>query len=356
MRVVIAGAGVIGASIAWHLAARGCRDIRVVDRGHDLGVGEGSTGKATGGFRCQFGTEVNVRLSLLSRQKLLRFEDEIGVDSGYRQCGYLFLIRTDEELTELNAAQKIQHACGSSEPRMIDRREALEINPAVHDPEVRGAAFCPTDGFIRPLQILRGYAEAARRLGVRFEFETDLRKLEPGVTYVNAGGAWASELAPIPVTPLRRRIACTVPTDVLPETMPMTIWAGDGFHARVRDGRVMLLLPDDPPDDERWLPELLQRAHARLPCLRNIAIDPQHSWSGLYEMSPDRHAIIGWHPVVPDLFLANGSSGHGVMHAPAIGQIAAEMILDGKAASVDVHVLRPTRFAEGEPVSGPALL
>ena len=136
----------------------------------------------------------------------------------------------------------------------------------------------------------------------------------------------------------------------------MTIWAGDGFHARVRDGRVMLLLPDDPPDDERWLPELLQRAHARLPCLRNIAIDPQHSWSGLYEMSPDRHAIIGWHPVVPDLFLANGSSGHGVMHAPAIGQIAAEMILDGKAASVDVHVLRPTRFAEGEPVSGPALL
>jgi len=354
MKIVIAGAGVIGSSIAWHLAERGCRDIRVVERGRDLG--EGSTGKATGGFRCQFGTTVNVQLSLLSLQKLLRFRDEVGADPGYRPDGYLFLIRTDEEHDQLVAAQAVQHAGGSHQPRMIDRREVLEINPAIRDPEVRGAAFCPTDGFIRPMQILRGYADAARRLGVRFEFETDLRSLEPGVTYVNAGGAWAAELAPVPVVPLRRRVACTIPTNALPESMPMTIWTGDGFHARVRDGRVMLLQPDNPPDDSKWLSQLLRHAHDRLPVLKDIAIDPAHCWSGFYEMSPDRHAIIGWHPSIPDLFLANGSSGHGVMHAPAIGQIAAEMILEGKATSVDVHALRPERFAEGDPVSGPALL
>jgi sarcosine oxidase, subunit beta len=351
--VMVVGAGVIGASIAWHLASRGC-SVRVVDRGHTFG--EGSTGKATGGFRSQFGTEVNVRLSMLSREKLLRFEEEIGVDSGYRPYGYLFLIRTEEEFEELLEAQEVQHACGMTESRMIGRQEALELNPAIEDDSVRVAAFCATDGFIRPMQILSGYVEAARRVGVTFELGTEIRKLDPGVTYVNAAGAWAAEIAPVPVTPLRRRVACTVPTDVLPETMPMTIWSSDAFHVRVRDGRVMLVWPDDPPDDEKWMPEVLRRAHERIPLLRDVPIDPAQCWSGLYEMSPDRHAILGWHPSVPRLFLANGSSGHGVMHAPAIGQIAAEMILDGKASSIDVRALRPERFAEGEPISGPALL
>ena len=354
MKIVIAGAGVIGSSIAWHLAVAGCREVVVVDRGPDFGAG--STSRATGGFRCQFGTAVNVRMSLLSREKLLRFEDEIGVDSGYRPHGYLFLVRKDSELAELQAAQRVQHACGSVAPRMIDRREVMEINPAIDDPDISGAAFCPCDGFIRPMEILRGYAEAARRLGVKFQFATEARILDPDVTYINACGAWAAELAPVPVVPLRRRIACTVPTTVLPETMPMTIWTGDGFHTRVRDARVMLLLPDHPPDDDTWLPQVTQLAHQRLPILREIPIDPAHCWEGLYEMSPDRHAIIGWHPTVPNLFLANGSSGHGVMHAPAIGQIVSEMVLSGRATCMDVHALRPSRFAEGLPVSGPALL
>lgn len=355
---MIAGAGVIGCSIAWHLAARGQRDVTVIDR-HDT-FGGGSTAKATGGFRAQFGTAVNVRLSLLTREKLLRFEDDTGADPGYEPRGYLFLATDSAQLEALGRAQAVQHACGLTEARTVTREAALALNTAVRDEEVVGGVFCPTDGFIRPLQLLRGYATAAGSLGVRFEFGRSLRfgtqaDTDPGVAYVNAAGPWAAEVCDVPVTPLRRRVAGTEATTVLPPDMPMTIWAGDGFHLRVRDGRVLLLWPDTPPDDDRWLKEVLARAHSRIPALQSVTIDPGHCWSGLYEISPDHHAIVGRHPWMPNVYLANGSSGHGVMHAPAIGQLVAEMILDGRT-SVDIHELRPSRFEEGEPVSGANLL
>src|SRR5437763_11634415 len=111
--VVIIGGGVIGASVAYHLAARGCRDVVVLERG--ARPGEGSTGRATGGFRAQFATPVNVRLSLLSREKLLAFRDETGVDPGFRQCGYLFIAACKAELNALLSAQAVQHECGLEE-------------------------------------------------------------------------------------------------------------------------------------------------------------------------------------------------------------------------------------------------
>jgi sarcosine oxidase subunit beta len=351
--VVVIGAGVIGCSIAWHLASRGVKNVRVVDRASDFGAG--STPRATGGFRSQFGTKVNVRLSMLSREKLLRFEDEIGVDSGYRPYGYLFMARTRHELDELMTAQEVQHACGVKEARTISAAEIREINPAVHDDSLIGGTFCSTDGFIVANQIMRGYSEAAKNLGVRFEFETTVNAFDPGVTYVNAAGAWAAEVSDVPVTPLRRRAACTVPTNVLPADMPMTIWVGDAFHVRVRNGRVMLVWPDTPPNDDVWMETVTGWASERMPVLRDIAIDPENCWEGFYEMSPDRHAIIGRDPNRENLYLANGSSGHGVMHAPAIGQLVAEMIVDGKT-SIDVSDLRPSRFAEGKPIKGPELL
>src|SRR5947208_599323 len=144
--VVVIGAGVIGCSIAYHLASRCVRNVRVVDRA--AGFGAGSTPKATGGFRSQFGTAVNVRLSMLSREKLLRFQDEIGVDSGYRPYGYLFMARTESELDELFAAQRVQHACGVTEARMVTADEIHKLNPAVRDDSLIGGTFCPTDGFI----------------------------------------------------------------------------------------------------------------------------------------------------------------------------------------------------------------
>jgi sarcosine oxidase subunit beta len=128
--VVVIGAGVVGASVAYHLAARGCSRVLVLDRGEQ--PGQGSTCRATGGFRAQFGSAINVRLSLLSREKLRRFQDEIGVNSGYRPSGYLFLARHADELAALLAAQHVQHAAGLYEARQVDPGDIQHLNPAVH--------------------------------------------------------------------------------------------------------------------------------------------------------------------------------------------------------------------------------
>jgi sarcosine oxidase subunit beta len=186
---------------------------------------------------------------------------------------------------------------------------------------------------------------------------------------VNAAGPWAASVAAwahveLPVTPLRRQVAATVSCDLLPETMPMTIFAGDGFHLRVRDGRVLLLRPApglegrpfDDSVDPAWVREVTATAHRRVPVLQQAAIDPAACWAGLYEMSPDKHAILGRAPGCENLFLVNGSSGHGVMHAPALGQLLAEILSDGTATSLDVTALRPTRFAEGAPNPASGLL
>ncbi|HEU4884125.1 MAG TPA: FAD-dependent oxidoreductase [Longimicrobium sp.] len=374
--VVIVGGGVIGASAAWHLAARGCTRVLVLDGAP--GPGQGSTGRATGGFRCQFRSEPNVRLSLLSREKLLRFADEVGVDPGYRPCGYLFLTEREETLAALLQAQAVQHALGVAEARRVSVDEARAINPAIATDGLVGGVYSPTDGFIRPMEMLRGYTEAARRLGARFVYGADVRGLrvrdgrvasvqtdagEIGAgSVVNAAGAWAAKVAAmagvdIPVYPLRRQVVLTEPFTGLPECMPMTVFVESGFHLRVRDGRVLLLWPDDPDPadpfdttfDEAWLGEVTARAHRWIPALREAKVDRAACVAGLYEMSPDEHVLLGSAPGVENLFLANGSSGHGVMHSPALGQLLTEMILDGSARSMDVQPLRPSRFAEGQP-------
>lgn len=375
--VVIVGGGVIGASVAQHLAERGCTDVLVVERG--ARAGEGSTGRATGGFRCQFSTHANVRLSLLSRSKLTSFQDEHGVDPCFRQHGYLFLANSVDQLDALRAAHMVQSECGLREARIVDAAEASRLNPAVNTEGVRGAAFCPSDGFINPLAILRGYTESAARRGARFQygvtvegFDADARgRISRVMTsagsvaaraVVNAAGAWAAEVArsagvDVPVRPLCRQVAVAPAREPLRADMPLTIFVEDGFHLRVRDSEVLLLWPDEfvtpDPFDARvrdeWLMTVTRKARERVPCLKGAEIDRARCWAGLYEMSPDRHALLGLAPGTENLYLANGSSGHGVMHAPALGQLLSEMILDGAAHTLDARALRPSRFEEGEP-------
>lgn len=374
--VAIIGGGVVGASIAYHLAAAGVRDIVVLDRGN--APGSGSTSRATGGFRAQFHTAVNVRLSLLSRAKLLSFKDDTGADPGYDQAGYLWLASSSAELAGLRAGLEQQRAEGLREARELALSDVPAVNAAVSLDGVVGAVFCPTDGYIRPMEILRGYLAAAERLGVIVEWGVEVTAMErdsSGIVrrirtsrgtmdverVVNAAGPWSAGIAALagvdlPVVPLRRQVAVSRDDSSLPARMPMTIYTGDGFHLRSRDGRAVLCWPTpgnpaDPFDtgvDRVWLEDVTARARARVPALARAEFPITEAYAGLYEMSPDSHAILGQAQGCENMFLANGSSGHGVMHAPAIGQLLAEIMTD-RPTALDVAQLRPSRFSEGEP-------
>jgi sarcosine oxidase subunit beta len=277
----------------------------------------------------------------------------------------------------------VQHAAGLSEAVPVTPADIRRLCPALAGDGILGGAFCPTDGFLLPLAILEGYLAAAGRMGAEVRWGVDVTGLEIGANsrvtavltvgeriacgaVVNALGPWAATIMgqtgfALPVTPLRRQVAATVPTSVLPAETPMTIFVGDGFHFRVRDGRIQLLwptpgVPGRPYDvsvDPAWISQVTAMAHSRVPVLRAVPIDPSACYAGLYEISPDKHAILGPTPGVANLYLINGSSGHGVMHAPALGRLLAEIMCDGHSTTLDAAPLAPGRFAEGKlnPVS-----
>ena len=318
----------------------------------------------------------------------------IVVDNGSVDGSVDLVSQRFPQVTLIQAGENLGFAEGCNRGLAVAQGSwvAMLNNDAFAEPEwaaalVRAAESAQPDvGTLQSLMLFEGRPGIVNSTGVELRWNeppTALRRDATGritdvVTargrhaaglVVNAAGAWAAELAglagvELPVVPLRRQVAITEPTDALPASFPMTIWAGDGFHLRVRDRRVLLLrpTPGDPGDpwndqvDPAWLDDIAARAPRHVPALRGVAIDRARSWAGLYEMSPDHHALLGWAPGCPNLLLVNGSSGHGVMHSPALGLLATEIATLGAARSLDVHVLRPSRFAEGEPVRGSALL
>ncbi|OGU30578.1 MAG: hypothetical protein A2X67_12250 [Ignavibacteria bacterium GWA2_55_11] len=380
--VLILGAGVTGASLAFRLAERGM-SVTVIDAGED--VGAGSTPRATGGYRAQFSSEINIRLSLFSRHMLLRFAEETGVDPEYRQCGYLFLAETEEQLAGLTAAVELQKKCGVEGVQIVRMEEIAAINPHIALNGVVGGSFGSTDGFIRPLKILEGFIMASRRQGVRFiwgekvtGFRTNGEWVKEVITgkheyaagsVVNCAGAWAGKVsglagADVPIRPLKRQVAATMPTDIIPPDLPLSIFLGNGFHFRERDGRVLLLLTVDPEAkdafdtrvEHSWVQRVRTEADRWVPKLRDTQIDREACWAGLYEMTPDHHAIAGRVPGFENFYILGGSSGHGVMHSPALGLLMAELISEGKFRTLDVSALDPGRFAAGKEIGGVHLI
>lgn len=379
--VVIIGGGIIGMSIAAHLSARKGLSLLVLERagGHQAG----STARATGGFRAQFGSRINVQLSLLSESKLLSFENEHAVDPRFERFGYLFVAESREAMEQLRQANALQRSEGIEDADVIDAEECLRLQPLLRRDRVAGGTFRPGDGYIRPMQILDGYMKSATRRGTRILYESAVvastsegemiraLQLSNGDTvladfFVNAAGAWAANIGQIlgvdvPVVPLKRQVAVLYENDILALSSPMTIVADDGWHTRPRDGRALILRPDVPLDpaslsvEDEWLFDLQKRTEEVAPKLAQLPIDRSQCWAGLYEVSPDGHAILGKSAGCENLFLANGSSGHGVMHAPAIGELLAQLICR-EPTSIDISALSPDRFTRGSLVQSIELL
>jgi sarcosine oxidase subunit beta len=167
----------------------------------------------------------------------------------------------------------------------------------------------------------------------------------------------------LPVEPLRRQLVPTEPFALLPQRFPMVIDMSTGFHFR-REGKGILLAWNDPDEtpgfktefDPSFVEKILTRAADRVPCMVDAAVNPRRAWAGLYEMTPDHHAIIGEAPEVRGLYFVNGFSGHGVMHSPASGRITADLVLRGQSDLIETTLLQLERFAQGRLLEETAVL
>lgn len=364
--VVVVGAGAIGCSIAYHLTQRGQRDVVIVERAT---IGAGSTSKAAGGIRAQFATELEIRFSLEGIELFKRFKDEFGVDIGYVQDGYLFVVTDPAVLAKYERNVAFQNRFDVPS-QIITPAEVREIAPGISLDGVIAGVWCPTDGHATPNDVCMAFAAGARKQGARFLEETTvtgLRQLGGGRTAVDttagtietplvviAAGPNAAPVArmlgvEVPVVPKRRHIFVTDAFDGIRHPLPLVIDTGSGFYAR-SEGPGLLMSPGDTgevtdyldvPVDWTFLEQTVEKGVNRFPVLEQATV--RSAWAGLRPLTPDEHAIVDWLPGVPGVFCAVGFCGHGFQHSPATGRHVAEWLLDGQPA-LDLSPLSFARF------------
>jgi sarcosine oxidase subunit beta len=369
--IVIIGAGIIGVSIAYYLGKIGAKNVVLFEK--DL-IGMGSTGLCAGGIRRQWSTEVNMQFAMKSFEVFQNFEEEFGVSPEFHQIGYLFLARDEEELESFKKNIEFQNRFGVPS-KLLTREEIKKACPFLNVEDVVGGAFCDTDGYAGPTEVTNAIAKEARRHGVKILEKIEVISIEVSKdrivsvttrdgrvetrTVVNAAGPYAANVGKlagveIPVNPIRRQLFVTNPFDKIPRSVPLTIDHKQNFYFR-REGECVLL---SGPQDEKpsfnlttdfdSMVQTAEKAMHRVPVFEKAKIN--RGWAGLYEISPDNHAILGKVPEVEGLILAVGFSGHGFQHGPAAGMTIAELIWNGKSESIDIDPLALTRFKEGKAI------
>lgn len=372
-RVVIIGGGVVGTSIAFHLAELGYRDVLVVERGM---LGEGATAFATGGIRQQFTSPVNARLVHRSVQMFEEFTARTGSPFNFRQHGYLFLLSRENDVAAFTNAVRMQNELGIPS-RVVSPAEVKEIFPEVNTDDILAGTYCPTDGSATPQDAVNGYAAAARRLGVQIKQKTEVtgivRRTSGEVAGVQtadgfidaevvviAAGPQARDVGrlagvELPVAPHRRQAFAVAPMSWLRGTMPLTVdlTSGAYLHPEQSGGGVIggndrnVAEGTDVTVDMSLVESLIAALVHRFPPMVDASVT--RGWAGLREMTPDDHALVGPVGDVGGLWSAAGFSGHGFMQAPAVGEAVAQLLVFGQS-TVDMHPLRTTRFAEGDAV------
>lgn len=369
--VIIIGAGIIGASIAYHLISMDSQLSIVLVEAESV-AGSGSTGTATGGFRHQFGTEANIRLSILSRPYFEHFKERFGIDPDFRRHGYLFLTAEPKRWQIMEHEAALQRKLGLP----IDRLTPEEIHaryPFLRTTDLVGGNFCALDGSVDPSAILQGFlnkflsqggtllTEAPVR-GMRIRskgssphwiIETAASILE-AQSVVIAAGAYSHQVAAlagidIPVFPYQRQVFVVERPSSIWSDIPLIVDRDTGWYVHAHSNSLLLGGTDK---DERpglepvvdW--DLVERVHAatvrRLPILENAKV--MRAYAGIRALTPDDHPILGPVAGAPGLYLACGLGGHGVMHSPAVGLLIAEWILYGKPVTWDASCLSLDRF------------
>ena len=368
--VVIIGGGIMGISTAWHLAAQGVRNIVVVERAE---LGSGSSAKPLGGVRANFSDPGNIVLGQRSLESFRMFAERFGADIGFQQVGYLFLCRSETEVSDLVAATEVQNAMGVNS-RMISPEEAVRVNPLLDPAALVGASFSPGDGFADPSLVVTAYAAAAIDLGVTILSRTqvlDIQRTGDAIESVttNRGtirtgavvccaGAWSAQIGAmvgvdLPVTPVRRLIGLTRQRPRPYPKVPFTLDLSTTFYFHnYRNGLLVGISHEQEPGFAReftydWLSEFDAAAAVCAPELEHP--DLEGGWAGLYENTPDHNALIGQAGDLPGFFYATGFSGHGFLQGPAVGELIADLYL-GQPSFMDPCHFSADRFAGAAPV------
>ena len=369
--VAIVGGGVIGASIAAHLAERKVGRVVVFEREDALGTG--STAKAAGGVRLQFTTAANVALSRYSMEEIRNFKERTGVDADFVQDGYLFLLDSEEDLARFSETAVVQRELGAP-VEVITPEEARRILPGIEIGDLVGATFCAEDGVATPAALVAGYAALARREGVELRrglrgdgsFGRRRRRVfvrgrrgAVGVRVarercgaVGRSGGRAAGRETCPCRPCgvssSRRSRCRGSRG----RCRLTIDWGTGVYMHLHSGGMLIgnSDPDEPPGfsqtpDLDYLAGVWEDAARRMPKVEHAVMKTLNA--GLYEVSPDHNAILGPVPDLPRFVLANGFSGHGMQHAPAVGKAISEVIVDGASRTLEISAFSVARFAAG---------
>ena len=378
--VVIVGGGATGASTAFHLAQRGVKDVVLLEKSF---LASGPTGRSSACVRQHYSTPETCRLVLKALRFFRSFEEHTkGRTAGFTHTGYL--LGVDDRLKkEMTASVKLQQTQGI-DSRLISPQEAKEIEPRLNVDDLTAACWEPDAGYADPSQTTQGFAGAAREMGVRVMEETQVTGIRMNgdrVTAVetnkgtietakvlNAAGTWSHHLGKmvgvdIPITVCRHKIALVAWPSTARGKHPMVYDFVTNIYTRPETGDMILVGPLDSdelhdtadPDayreglnlDEKT--DLLARAATRFPVLERGGVDK--AYAGCFDVTPD------WHPVIDEpgpqgFYVAAGFSGHGFKLSPAIGDMTAKLIADGKKPDDDVHAFRLSRFKEGKPIRG----
>lgn len=366
--VVVVGGGIMGTSTAYQLARAGVRRVTLLEAG---ALGSGSSAKPLGGVRALFSDPVNIALGARSLAAFRRFPDELGVDIGLQQVGYLFAVRDAADLPGFERSVALQNALGVPS-RLVGPAEAGGRCPYLDASALAGGVWSPDAGFARPADVVRGYADAARALGVEIRTGTAVTGIEAtadGRAWVRTtggghltpavvctAGAWSREVGAmvgleLPVEPVRRQIAFTPSLTPRPPRVPFTIdYSSTAYFHGTEDGGLLLgwADPDQAPGFGRdvssgWHGPLRQALRRFAPGLAEVPVS--RGWAGLYELTPDCNALIGETTGPGFRFLyATGFSGHGFLQGPAVGAVVADLYR-GREPAVDVSALALERFA-----------
>lgn len=366
--IVIVGSGIMGVCTAYYLALKGHKNIVVLDKEEYLGGH--TTSRCAGGFRYQFSTEINVKLSQLSISMLENFKKENNCEYEFDRCGYLFLISDENRRKIYMESVKMQRELGV-DVQLLDREEVHKLVPYLDTSNIICGSFCKDEGLLDPGKVVNAYIDQAQKMGVTFLRKTQVtdicienNKIKSVLTdkgeiitdvIVNAAGPWAGKIGEmmsckIPIVPDKQQLFTTSDVNWDNSKMPVVIFqdSGIGFHKEEK-GLLsgMHRMSDEICDykeniDYDWETFHMETAMDYMHEIGDLSIVSR--WCGFYETTDDDLPIVDRINEIEGAYCIAGFCGHGFMHGPICGKLMSELITYGETRSLDISQLSLRRF------------